>query len=495
MDIDRRRLFAALAAGAASAAAVTPALARKRRDDDDDELQKRRSRNRNDEDRGKRGSHGDDAKTQDAPPTHLTAVPAGGVDGASLGLRPNAPEDQSKAMQRAIEQTAQARVPLLLPPGFYRAGGLKLPPYAKIFGVRGASRIVMSAGPSLMFASGSDSIGISGLVLDGSDLALGQKRGVLQFAQARGLRIADCEIVNAGRNGITLEGIEGEVTGNTVTAADVAIFSLDARGLSISGNTVRGAGNNGIQVWRTEPGDDGTLIVDNRIEGITAKAGGSGQNGNGINIFRANNVMVRGNRIRNVAFSAVRGNKASNLQIIGNICTSLGEVAIYAEFGFEGAVIANNTVDGAAVGVSVTNFNQGGRLAVVQGNLIRNLVAQRPAGTDPNDGAGIGIGVEADTVVSGNVIENAPLIGIAAGWGPYLRDVTVSSNMVRGAGYGIAVSVAPGAGTAMIADNLITGAKLGAIVGMEWTKAVTGDLSKEGGAKYAQLSIGGNRVR
>ena len=42
-------------------------------------------------------------------------------------------------------------------------------------------------------------------------------------------------------------------------------------------------------------------------------------------------------------------------------------------------VIANNIVDGAALGVSVTNFDEGGRLAVVQGNLIRNLVGT-PAG-------------------------------------------------------------------------------------------------------------------
>ena len=54
---------------------------------------------------------------------------------------------------------------------------------------------------------------------------------------------------------------------------------------------------------------------------------------------------------------------ASNLQIVGNTCTGLGECALYAEFGFEGAVIANNIVDGAALGVSVTNFNKGGRLA------------------------------------------------------------------------------------------------------------------------------------
>ena len=240
------------------------------------------------------------------------------------------------------------------------------------------------------------------------------------------MRIADCEIVNAGRNGITLEAIEGEVTGNVVSAADTAIFSLDARGLRIAGNTVRGAGNGGILVWRSAPGDDGTLVIDNRIEDVTTRAGGSGQYGNAINIFRAGNVIVRGNRIRNAAFSAVRGNTASNLQIVGNTCTGLGEVALYAEFGFEGALIANNIVDGAALGVSVTNFNQGGRLAVVQGNVIRNLTNKRPPGTDPNDLAGIGIGIEADTVVTGNVVENAPNIGIAAGWGAYLRDVAVT---------------------------------------------------------------------
>ncbi len=39
-------------------------------------------------------------------------------------------------------------------------------------------------------------------------------------------------------------------------------------------------------------------------------------------------------------------------------------------------MIANNTVDGAAFGVSVCNFNEGGRLAVVQGNIIRNLPAE-----------------------------------------------------------------------------------------------------------------------
>jgi uncharacterized secreted repeat protein (TIGR03808 family) len=290
--------------------------------------------------------------------------------------------------------------------------------------------------------------------------------------------------------------MEGEVRGNLfANLFDVGLFSLDARGLLIADNTVRGCGNNGIQVWRSQTGDDGTRIVGNRVEDITALDGGSGQNGNAINVFRAANVTVSDNRIRNSAFSAVRGNAASNLQVIGNACFASGEVAIYAEFGFEGAVIAHNTVDGAAIGVAVTNFNEGGRMAVVQGNVIRRLVPQRPAGTDPNDDAGIGIGVEADTAVTGNIIEGAPTAGIALGWGHYLRDVTVTGNIVRSSNVGISVSVSRGAGAAVIADNLIADSKGGAIVGMELKRRVTGDLAKEGAGRYAQLAISGNRVR
>jgi uncharacterized secreted repeat protein (TIGR03808 family) len=427
-----------------------------------------------------------------AAPPSLTAL---GVLATQLGVQPGSPEDQSLTLQRAIDQVAVARVPLVLPPGVYRVGDLKLRSGCRLVGIRGATRLVLTGGPSLLSASQVDHVALSGLTLDGAARPLPEGRGLIHVAVGREVRIDDCEITASGGNGIVLEQVEGAVTGNTVsTTSGAAIFCRDARGLTIARNTVRGAANNGILVWRQEAGDDGTLVLDNRIEDIAARAGGSGQNGNAINIFRAHNVVVRGNRIRGAAFSAVRGNAASNLQIIANSCSGLGEVALYAEFGFEGAVIANNTVDGAALGVSVTNFNEGGRLAVVQGNLIRNLMPKRPAGTDPSDGSGIGIGVEADAAVTGNVIENAPTAGIQIGWGQYLRDVAVTGNVVRRAGIGIAVSVAPGAGSALIADNLIAGTTRGAILGMEWSKPVTGDLAAES-TRFAQLSISGNRVR
>jgi uncharacterized secreted repeat protein (TIGR03808 family) len=333
------------------------------------------------------------------------------------------------------------------------------------------------------------------LLFEGSRRALPEGRALVQFENATDIRISDCEILNSSRHGLKLQEVAGSVTGNLVDgAAETAIHSLDARGLSITGNVIRNAGNNGIQVWRSEKSEDGTLVLDNRIDNVFARGGGSGQNGNAVNVFRAGNVMVRGNRISNAAFSAVRGNAASNLHIVGNSASGLGEVAYYAEFGFEGAVIANNSVDGAALGISVTNFNHGGRLAVLQGNLLRNINQKRAAGSDPNDAWGVGISVEADAAVSGNVVENAPQAGITVGWGQYMRDVSVVGNVVRTVGYGITVSVATGAGTAVIANNLIAGAARGAIVGMDLAKAVTGDLNKDAG-RYAHLSISGNRVR
>lgn len=419
-----------------------------------------------------------------------------GLDAGHLGVRAGSPDDQTVAMQRAIDQAAARRVPLALGPGVYRAGDLKLPTGAQIAGVRGATRLVLSRGVSLVSAIGAEHVTLTGVTLDGGGKPLPKGRGLLHLASCTGARVSDCEITAAGGHGLMLEAVDGEVSGTSVSgAAEGGIFSMDARGLRIAGNTIRGAGNNGILVWRSKAGDDGTLVVDNRIEDTGARAGGSGQNGNAVNVFRAGNVLVRGNRIAGAAFSAVRGNAASNLQIVGNTCTGLGEVALYAEFGFEGALIANNVVDGAALGASVTNFNEGGRLAVVQGNLIRNLAPRRAAGTDPGDIAGVGIGVEADTAVTGNVIENAPAAGIYLGWGRYLRDVSATGNVVRGSGIGIAVSVAAGAGAAVIADNLISGAKRGAIVGVDRHTAVTGDLASEGAARFAQLSISGNRVR
>jgi len=436
-----------------------------------------------------------------AMPAAILATPAVaaplsmlGVDATQLGVRAGGGEAQTEMLQAALDRTAGARVPLMLGPGEYRLGEIKLPSGAQLIGVRGATRLVFTGGPALISARGADHVTLAGLLFEGAGRPLPENRALIHLAQCRDLRITDCELTNSSGSGIRLEAVSGSVSGTTVAkVAEFAIFSLDARGLIVQGNVVRGAGNGGILVHRSQKGDDGTLVIDNRIEDVANTRGGSGQYGNAINVFRAANVIVRGNRISRAAFSAVRGNAASNIQIVGNTATDVGEVAIYSEFGFEGAVIANNTIDGAALGIAAVNLDQGGRLAVVQGNLIRNLKPRRPAGTDPGDVAGIGIAIEADAAVTGNVIENAPTAGINVGWGAYMRDISVVGNVVRAARFGIAVSVASGAGTAIITGNLISGSGRGAIVGMDFARAVT-DLERDP-TRFANLQVSGNRVR
>ncbi len=152
-------------------------------------------------------------------------------------------------------------------------------------------------------------------------------------------------------------------------------------------------------------------------------------------------------------------------------------------------------MDGSALGVSVCNFNEGGRIAVVQGNIIRNLLPKRPIGTAPDDDAGIGIYIEADSSVTSNVIENAPAFGIVAGWGKYLRDVAITGNVIRKAFAGIGVSIVAGAGTALVNNNVISETPRGAVVGLDHARAITTDLSAEGAQRFAQVVIGANAVR
>ena len=420
-----------------------------------------------------------------------------GRDATQYGVRPGSTDDQTRNLQRAIDESARAGMPLALPPGTYRSGALKLPAGAQIIGTRGATMIAFNrSGPSLLMSDGANSIGLTGLTLDGQNATLPDRSGLVHCRDGRDLRITDCVVTNSGGSGILVERMSGAINNNTLTNTKItAIASIDATGLVLSQNIIVGASHNGIEILRTAIGDDGTLVIDNRVEDIKAGPGGSGQYGNAINAFRAGNVIVRGNRIRNCDYSAVRGNSAANIHITGNSVSSVREVALYSEFAFEGAVIANNIVDGAAVGVSVCNFNEGGRLSVVQGNIIRNLIPKRPIGTAPDDDAGIGIYVEADTSVTGNVIENAPSFGIMAGWGKYLRDVAISGNVIRNTFIGIGVSILPGAGTALLNANLISGSKRGAVVGLDHAKAMTPDIAADNASRYQQIALAGNVVR
>lgn len=203
--------------------------------------------------------------------------------------------------------------------------------------------------------------------------------------------------------------------------------------------------------------------------------------------------MIANNRISDCALSAIRDNAGSNCQIVANNASRSGEVAIFVEFGFSGAVVADNVIDRASDGISVTNYNEGGRLAAVTGNIVRNLYRDGRRAPGEPTALGRGIAVEADTVVAHNVVENAPSAGLWLGYGRYLRGVIASANIVRGGEYGIAVSVVEGAGSAIIRGNLLSGNTVAAIAGFDHDEAVTADLAVTGAGDHPHLSVSGER--
>ncbi|MFZ1813256.1 MAG: TIGR03808 family TAT-translocated repetitive protein [Rhizobiaceae bacterium] len=420
----------------------------------------------------------------------------GSLNAADFGLADGSSDDQSRALQRAIDAASLTNRPIFLPPGNYHVSNINLAQNTRITGVPGATRLVFSGNGHFLVAENAQHVELNGLVIDGANRMLPENAGAtLRISRTEHVAIDNCHFLGSTAIGVQVDGSAGRIERCSVFGArgECAIYGLQNKGLSIQDNEVSACSNGGILVHRYEAGEDGTIVTGNRIFNIGAQNGGTGQWGNGINVFRADSVLIANNRISDCAFSAIRSNAGGNVQITSNNCLRSGETAIYSEFEFQGAIISGNVVDGGAQGISITNFMQGGRLATCTGNLVRNIRAVAPY-VDKDHFFGVGISVEGDTTVNGNVIENCDTFGMLLGWGPYLRDVAVSSNVIRKAATGIYVSVVEGCENTVIADNIISDTVHGAIVGYRWHEAVTGDLSVEGTSGYPHLAIERNRT-
>ncbi|AZN72708.1 TIGR03808 family TAT-translocated repetitive protein [Georhizobium profundi] len=418
----------------------------------------------------------------------------GAIDAQSGGLRAGTDVDQGALLNRLLAEAAPEGKPVFLPPGVYRVSNITLPAGARLMGVPGASRLVYTGEGSFLNAENAETVSLKGIVVDGANRWLDTwATGSLVARNVMRLDLDECEFIGSQRHAVALEGCGGGIRRTRISgAAGVGIYAVQSTGLTVTDNHVFDCANGGILVHRWEDGADNSIVTGNRIERIGAADGGTGQNGNGINVFRAANVMIANNHVSDCAFSAIRSNSGSNVQIVGNQCLRSGETALYTEFSFEGAVIASNLIDGGANGISVANFNEGGRLATVANNIVRNIVAPDPY--EPiGPGFGWGIAIEADTAVTGNSIENVSKWGILMGWGPFLRNVSVTGNIVRAVPVGVAVTVVEEAQQALISGNVIEGTPEGAVVGFRWGEPATADLTS-GEETPAHLTVERNRV-
>ncbi len=423
----------------------------------------------------------------DGFPTHINAQ--------SHGLKPNISTDQSQILQTAIHQAAIQKLPLFIPAGTYIVNDINLLEKTHLIGANKQTHLIQTSNAPIINANNANDIIIENITFEGNLTSYTDSQ-ILSLNTLKNIKIKNCRIFNGNGNGIKLSNSTAQITNNEIYNINrAALFSINGKNHKITNNSIHNCANNGILIWQKTQSEDSSIITNNHIYNIKSIAGGTGQNGNGINIFKANNVIISNNRFDNCTYSAVRINSGNNCQILNNNCTNIGEVALYAEFAFNGVIINNNLVDRAGSGIIMTNLNQNGHLAICNGNLVRNLVL-RPVKIGDDDARGMGIGAEADALIEGNVIENAINFGIASGYGKYQRNVSILNNMIKDSGTAITVSVAANAGKVTISNNSINNSKTAAIIGYEWQNPSTNELindnQKFDEGTYKNLNISNN---
>jgi uncharacterized secreted repeat protein (TIGR03808 family) len=393
-------------------------------------------------------------------------------------LVPDSDADQTALLQAALD-SAPGR--LSLPAGRFRVSGLRFPSNIIVEGVPGATWLI--AGGSA--AAGTD--GASGVVL--RDIGFAGETGtepLVGIGQGKDITFERCAFRESPGIGLSLYKSIATVRDCTFSDhGDAAIHALDCRDLQLSGNRIAGCGNAGIRVWQSQQGVDGSIVTNNHITRIDWRGGGNGQNGNGINVYLADEVIVSNNHITDCAFTAVRLNTTCNTIVTGNQCRTCGEVAIFSEFGFSGSIISENLIDGAATGISITNLDTEGQIAICANNIVRNITEKSAVNPDTMP---VGILAEAETAVTGNLVTKVPGVGIAAGWGQFLRNVSITDNIVHDSFIGIGISVADGAGPVHVSGNQVSGERDGKIVGLKWRDIAERDLEANA-ARYSHVTV------
>lgn len=401
----------------------------------------------------------------------ITAIEAASSPGTGWVSAPD--------LQTVIDAARSAELPLFLRAGTFLSDKIDITPSSG-----GGNSLYMWAVPGTVtiqlqqdddYLLGIDSVGrvrVTGITFDGAgrNLTASTNPGLLRIegSSAADFLIADCEVVNSSKNGISVLGVgNGTIARNRIELCDTAIVTLDSV-TQIEDNTINWMNNNGIMVWTSTLTGNGTVIKNNFIQGIENDDGGTGQYGNGINIYRAGNVKILSNTIYTAKYSAIRLNAASDCYISENYCWNLRESAIFLEAPGEGenlygGIVTGNSISTAGNGISVANSGLYGdgvaRGVVVSNNRIvaitRNSIND-PGYTPPVTG-GFGIAVEGRCEVCGNLLDEVEGPGITLGVNDAAENLSAVGNLIYNASMSIAYSANSAAGPLLIVGNLMRG--------------------------------------
>ncbi len=436
----------------------------------------------------------------------------------------SASRTRSLSLAGAAAAAMKAGKPLNILPGVYRTSGFSIAAPLEIFAAPGTVIIEPAGGEcfNIDIRPAADSDWLEGVTIKGvgfrgkgAILPAGlnrRERPVNPFLEAaiprfnalitafrvRNLIVEHCSIGGSQAGGLALWRCRNaSVARNEFLNNNISIYSAQGENNLFADNDIHDNANFAIMVEQWPPAPDYTLLRNNRIAQTAASfgadpprgiVGGSGPYGNGVFGLYAHHMTVEGNRIMDSAFSGVRMNGCSNVQIANNAIDRSGETAIMVEcpqtdgktpngLGYEGGVIANNIVSGAAEGVSVTNGWYGGRRVSITGNQVGSIRRRTFRTSDPNwpryATCGDGIYAEADVDIVGNIVEDCDGCGIyvapmAIQNSPIKTAASVTGNIVKSARWGVGFwkGSDPARGFTFIQGNMITGSSRGAIMAL-----------------------------
>ncbi|MEW6436804.1 MAG: TIGR03808 family TAT-translocated repetitive protein [Pseudomonadota bacterium] len=424
------------------------------------------------------------------------------------------------SVEAAVNQARTNGVPLFIRPGTYQtteivvdstAGG-GAPAY--ITAVPGTVDLQLTSGNNLLTINGISNCKIENVTLDANNVTfsnLSISSAALQLDSCSGLEIINCTIINSVACGIYADQVSDSlIQGCVVSACSYGIWGLDSL-LSVDNNFVSACSNNGIMLWTSTVTGNSSSITNNKIFSINSGSG-TGQFGNGINVFRAVAVNVVSNVISGCQYSAIRCNGGGDAIIVGNNCYGSRENAIFIEapaagINFNNGVVSGNIIDTAGGGITIANSGGGdqgtSRSVAITGNQMSNINKWdiTDPGYVPTNGNGVGIYCEGACVISGNLVDTAAGFGIIAGHNFASHDINVNANLVLNSPIGIGYGTGTGAGQLVISGNQIQGATGGAIVSVTYDDT-TGNVARTAGstdygnqydAQEGDIFVGNNR--
>ncbi|GEO83394.1 MULTISPECIES: TIGR03808 family TAT-translocated repetitive protein [Alphaproteobacteria] len=391
-------------------------------------------------------------------------------------------------------------------------GGQKLTMRAA---VAGAATLRFTGGSYLFQVNGINDVSVSGVVFDGQNTTIGDssnQAGLVRFRACSGFAFDGCKVTRSTKTGVVaLIGAQGTIADCAIDNCSVGVLVYNSR-VEVARNRITACSNNGVYVWR-EPASgveyDGSTIIDNIIDDIDTAGGGTGQNGNGIVVYRAVGVKACGNTISNVQYSCIRFNASGAAQILGNHCISARECSVFLEatgpgLNLDGAVIANNIIEQAGSGINVVNlglYSDGiSRRVTISSNHIRGITKNTISdpGYSPTVSIASGILVEGLCVLTGNMIEGAAGFGILLGTNEATYDLLATGNLVHASTTGIGYSNNASAGRISIVGNVVSGATNGSVVpvafnGVSYYRVGSTDLANTADSQVGNVYVGNNR--